>query len=244
MKSIQVVAAIIHSDDMILATQRGYGEYEGWWEFPGGKMERGETREVALVREIWEELGSSDLLHATAIRLLVFNDRVEIINPGCLFGGLQVEDIKLGVSRQRNPLMAALAGKTMIYRGLGSGIIRVMKENIQVDFINEESSNQFKTIIWRTIQKDSDTTQKSENTTQKTIQKSKITIQKDLTTTQKEVLEFFRNHPKAKREEAIQMLNVTEGGVKFIIGKLQRQGLLKREGGRKNGYWVVIDNKE
>lgn len=195
----------------------------------------------------------ADLLHAAAIRLLVFNDRVEIINPGCLFGGLQVEDIKLGVSRQRNPLMAALAGKTMIYRGLGSGIIRVMKENIQVDFINEESSNQFKTIVWRTIQKDSDTTQKSENTTQNTIQKKESTIQKneittqktiqkDLTTTQKEVLEFFRNHPKAKREEAIQMLNVTEGGVKFIIGKLQRQGLLKREGGRKNGYWVVIDN--
>ena len=217
-----------------------------------------EIPEVVLEELLQNALVHADLLHAAAIRLLVFNDRVEIINPGCLFGGLQVEDIKLGVSRQRNPLMAALAGKTMIYRGLGSGIIRVMKENIQVDFINEVSSNQFKTIVWRTIQKDSDTTQKNETTiqkeestiqkneitTQKTIQKSKITIQKDLTTTQKEVLEFFRNHPKAKREEAIQMLNVTEGGVKFIIGKLQRQGLLKREGGRKNGYWVVIDNKE
>ena len=40
----------------MLATQRGYGEYKGWWEFPGGKMEEGESREVALVREIWEEL--------------------------------------------------------------------------------------------------------------------------------------------------------------------------------------------
>lgn len=42
----------------------------------------------------------------------------------------------------------------MIYRGLGSGIIRVMNENVRVDFINEESANQFKTIIWRTIQND------------------------------------------------------------------------------------------
>jgi hypothetical protein len=58
----------------------------------------------------------------------------------------------LGVSRQRNPLIASFASKTMIYRGLGSGIIRVMNENIKVDFINEESANQFKTIIWRTIQ--------------------------------------------------------------------------------------------
>lgn len=57
MKQIQVVAAIIQDEEgSVLATQRGYGEYEGWWEFPGGKMERGETREVALVREIWEEL--------------------------------------------------------------------------------------------------------------------------------------------------------------------------------------------
>ena len=63
-----------------------------------------------------------DLLHSAAIRILVFTDRIEIINPGCLYGGLQVDDIKLGVSRQRNPLMAALAAKTMIYRGLGSGI--------------------------------------------------------------------------------------------------------------------------
>ena len=57
MKTIQVVAAIIHDEEgNVLATQRGYGEYKGWWEFPGGKVEEGESREVALVREIWEEL--------------------------------------------------------------------------------------------------------------------------------------------------------------------------------------------
>ena len=56
MKAIQVVAAIIHDEEgNVLATQRGYGEYKGWWEFPGGKMEEGESREVALVRERWEE---------------------------------------------------------------------------------------------------------------------------------------------------------------------------------------------
>lgn len=57
MKRIEVVAAIIHNDqDRIFATQRGYGEYKDWWEFPGGKMETGETPEEALKREIWEEL--------------------------------------------------------------------------------------------------------------------------------------------------------------------------------------------
>ncbi|MDF2859347.1 MAG: hydrolase [Neobacillus sp.] len=56
MKKIEVVAAIIKDGDRILATQRGYGEFAGSWEFPGGKMEDGETREIALRREILEEL--------------------------------------------------------------------------------------------------------------------------------------------------------------------------------------------
>ena len=55
---IEVVAAIIRKDDKIFATQRGYGEWKDWWEFPGGKMEVGETSEEALVREIREELSA------------------------------------------------------------------------------------------------------------------------------------------------------------------------------------------
>ena len=57
MKQIEVVAAIIHRDGAYFATQRGYGEFEGMWEFPGGKIEPGESREDALKREIQEELG-------------------------------------------------------------------------------------------------------------------------------------------------------------------------------------------
>ena len=57
MKQIEVVAAVIHKDGAYFATQRGYGEFEGMWEFPGGKIEPGESRESALKREIQEELG-------------------------------------------------------------------------------------------------------------------------------------------------------------------------------------------
>ena len=59
MKQIEVVAAIIHdAQGRIFATQRGYGEWKDWWEFPGGKMETGETHEEALKREIREELST------------------------------------------------------------------------------------------------------------------------------------------------------------------------------------------
>ena len=120
---------------------------------------------------------------------------------------------------------------------------------------NEETANQFKVTVWRTIQKNETTTQKSEVTTQKdalkdngttqkgdsTTQKSDFTTQKDLDTTQKKVLEYFRNHPTGTRAEAaIAIGDITEDGVKFTIGKLQQKGLLKRVGGRKHGEWQVL----
>ena len=58
MKRIEVVAAVIRQGGRIFATQRGYGEWKDWWEFPGGKIEAGETAEAALKREIREELST------------------------------------------------------------------------------------------------------------------------------------------------------------------------------------------
>ena len=56
MKTIEVVAAIIIRNNEVFATQRGYGDWKGWWEFPGGKIESGECPQQALKREIREEL--------------------------------------------------------------------------------------------------------------------------------------------------------------------------------------------
>lgn len=58
MKTVHVVAALIVHDGRIFATQRGYGEWKGYWEYPGGKVEPGETPQEALVREIREELAT------------------------------------------------------------------------------------------------------------------------------------------------------------------------------------------
>ena len=58
MKTIKVAAAVIIRDSRVFAVQRGYGEYKDWWEFPGGKVEAGETSDKTIVREINEELGT------------------------------------------------------------------------------------------------------------------------------------------------------------------------------------------
>lgn len=207
-----------------------------------------EIPEVVLEELLQNALVHIDLLHLAAIRVLVFENRIEIINPGRLYGGLEIQDIMLGASKQRNPLMASFAERTMIYRGLGSGIVRAMKENIMLDFINEEDTNQFRVIIWRTTQKAVIAAQKAEFATQKSLantesasQKPTNTTQNELSTTQKTVLEFFRNNPKGTRAEAAKAIpELTEDGVKYIIGKLQQFGLLKREGGRKDGRLSLI----
>lgn len=137
----------------------------------------------------------------------------------------------------------------MIFRGLGSGIVRALRENVVIDFINEDETNQFRVIIWRTTQKEVINAQRVEFTTQKstlldeeTAQKTRKTTQKELSTTQKAVLDYFRNYPKGTRADAANAIpDLSEDGIKYIIGRLQQLGFLKREGGRKDGYWVVIE---
>lgn len=74
MKTIRVVAAIIIKNRKVLATQRGYGDFKGGWEFPGGKIDDGETPEEALIREIKEELD-------TEVEVIELLDTVEYDYP-------------------------------------------------------------------------------------------------------------------------------------------------------------------
>ena len=175
------------------------------------------------------------------------DNRIEIVNPGCLPDGQTIDEMLLGNSDPRNPLLAQFGSNTMPYRGLGSGIPRVMATGSDVELIDRPDGNQFVARIWRTTQKDETTTQKANealiSTTQKeepTTQKSKIAAQKPLNATQKKILAYLHNYPKATRKETADALgDITEDGVKFNIGLLQQYGALKRKGGRKNGEWEV-----
>ena len=131
---------------------------------------------------------------------------------------------------------------------MGPGIVRILAEYPEIQLENDASAKEFKVIIKRIIQKRDVATQKRETATQKgqfedidTTQKRETATQKNLNTTQKKVLEYFKDNPKATRVDAANALgNITEDGVKFIIAKLQKKGLLKRVGGRKYGEWLVF----
>lgn len=224
-----------------------------------GKLE---IAEEVLEEVLQNALVHRDLLRPAPIRIFVFDNRVEIISPGALAGGLTEDDIRSGKTYQRNPYMAIFATNALYYRGIGSGIVRILAEYPDIQLDNDDNAKEFKVTIWRTIQKSGitpqkdflkgkttiqkpmDTIQKSETTIQKdsdTIQKSETTIQKNLDPSQAKVLEFFSENPHATIEEAAEGIKeLSLGGVKFIIGKLQQKGLLKRVGGRKHGEWQVL----
>ena len=134
------------------------------------------------------------------------------------------------------------------HKGMRPGILRILAKYPEIQLENNASTKEFKVIIKRIIQKREAATQKRETATQQgqfedidTTQKKEIATQKNLDTTQKKVLEYFKDNPKATRVDAANALgNITEDGVKFIIAKLQKKGLLKRVGGRKYGEWLVF----
>ena len=101
---------------------------------------------------------------------------------------------------------------------------------------------------WEENKKDDSTaTQESTPKANKSLidatQKDNFTTQKTFNTTQKKILNYLKEHPHATRKDMAAVIgDITEDGIKFNIGKLQQYGLLKREGGRKSGTWVVIDN--
>lgn len=110
-----------------------------------GKLE---IPEVALKEILQNALVHRDYLIQAPIRILIFDNRVEIVSPGGLPKGVDIESIRFGKTMQRNPLMAAFCAKTMDYRGLGTGIIRAAKEVKDIKFVNDEGS-QFKVIMQR-----------------------------------------------------------------------------------------------
>ena len=108
-----------------------------------------EIPEPVLEELLQNALIHLDLLKPAAIRLLIFDNRIEIINPGCLPGNQTVDDIRRGNSNPRNIQLARFCLKTLPYRGLGSGIPRAFSLDKNIELVNSQSGNQFTAIIRR-----------------------------------------------------------------------------------------------
>ncbi len=110
--------------------------------------------EPEIPRIVFEELIANALIHrdyfvSAAVRIFVFQDRVEIISPGHLPNDLTIENIKRGNSNIRNPILASYATKILPYKGIGTGIIRALQAYPDIGFEDDHDGNNFKVIIKR-----------------------------------------------------------------------------------------------
>ena len=109
-----------------------------------------EISKIALKELIQNSLTHRDYTKNSPIRLLIFDNRVEIISPGTLPNNQTVESIKLGSAVQRNNLISSFCSKIMDYRGLGSGIIRAYKAQKNIQLTNDKVRDSFIAVIPRT----------------------------------------------------------------------------------------------
>jgi ATP-dependent DNA helicase RecG len=112
------------------------------------------TGQVEIPKIVLEELLANALIHrdyfvSAPIRIFVFNDRVEIISPGHLPNNLTVANIRSGNSNIRNPILTSYATKVLPYRGLGTGVLRALKEYPDIEFVDDRDGNLFRVVIKR-----------------------------------------------------------------------------------------------
>lgn len=200
--------------------------------------------------------------YCATVSLAIYDDRVEITNPGCLTHGLTPENIKIShESYPYNKLIAQVLYLSTYLEKWGTGVQRM------VDLCREQGLREpeyqsdgymVKITFWKNTRTDSETAQmnipKVAETMQKAMQKDSETMQKamqkklqerniKITERQLDILVYFALNPFATRNDYIHSdASISEGGTKSNIERLLSIGLLRREGGRKSGHWVVLLN--
>ena len=190
-----------------------------------GKLE---ISEVALEEILQNALVHRDYTRNAPIRLLIFDNRVEIISPGCLPDGLTVESIKLGSAVVRNPFIANFCAKTMPYRGLGSGIIRALQEEPNIKFINEPVGMQFISVIDRIADEG---VNKDEGINEGIIEG----INEGINELESLSLTFVEKKPGAKGYEIAEYIQKGAATTERYLRSLKDKELIEYKGSRKTG---------
>ena len=110
--------------------------------------------EIEIPKIVLEELLANAFIHrdyfvSAPIRVFIFGDRIEIISPGHLPNNLTVANIRSGTSNMRNPILSSFATRVLPYRGLGTGILRALREYPDIEFEDDHDRNEFRATIRR-----------------------------------------------------------------------------------------------
>jgi len=214
-------------------------------------------------KEVFEELLVNALVHrdymvSAAIRLLMYDNRIEIISPGHLPNNLTVEKIQAGNSNIRNPILMSFAAKKILpYHGLGSGIKRALEKWPNIDFRDDRDGCLFVATIWRRGVKGAIESEPwaeqprgasgevneggAKARSYGVINERNGTIKgENGTKNEQRVLSACREKRAVTVDELTARLGVSVRTVKRVLAALQDHGRLRRVGGRKFGYWEVL----
>ena len=198
---------------------------------PGGVNMPGtsEIPEAAIEELLVNALLHRDYFVSAPIRVLMFDDRMEIVSPGSLPNHLTVEKILAGNTNIRNPILATFVAKGLLpYHGLGSGIMRVRKLCPDVTFLDDKDGVQFKAILPRRDGPSGGSFGGSQKSSQKSSQK---------------IMAMLTWSPGLTTQELADNLGVSRRAVAKHIAELQRLGCLRRVGPDKGGYWEVVSDR-
>lgn len=234
-----------------------------------GKLE---VSRIALEELVQNALVHRETIGVDVVKLLIFDNRIEIESPGCLPADLTVEKIMLGNSKIRNPQLSQFCGKTMPYRGLGTGITRAMKSGSRVELYNDIESDKFVATIWR----DKNNAQINENNAQKSgdnaqegtyylqklgfnvkISADKVRMMQESThrllatydklssgkiKTLEDIILLIASRPAITSRELVEITKLSRRTITEYTNILQKIELLSREGSKKTGSWKICDD--
>lgn len=220
---------------------------------------------LEISRIALEELVQNALVHRlylidAPIRLLIFDNRIEIVSPGCLSTNVTLDQIKVGNTYTRNPLIANLCSKTMNYRGLGSGIIRAMQDGDNIEFVNDEQGDKFVAIVHRknkvfgekfieNNEKFGENTIKFGEKAEKFGIKSKVFGEKFIENTERfgekydettlAILSIIPFIPNMSAMMLSDFLGLSSRTIEKRLDQMKKLGLIRRIGPNKGGRWEI-----
>lgn len=168
------------------------------------------------------------------VQVAVFKNRVEIRNPGTLYENLTIEDLHRGnVSQRRNPLIADLFRRIEMVEAWGRGMTLIHENAPDVAF--REIGNLFIASFARP----SFEAVTDQETVDKTVD---MVATKTFTLRETGLLRMVVANPRLSQKQLADLLGLSERGVRYLTDKLQKQGVLQRQGGKKTGQWVILIN--
>lgn len=192
---------------------------------------------------VFEELLVNALVHrdylvSAAIRIFIFDDRIEIISPGHLPNNLTVEKIKAGNSNIRNPILVSYVAKGLLpYHGLGSGIKRALAEWPDIDFIDDNEGCLFKAVVRRkAISTDILVTGSPKK--QSVSPEMSSMLSPDINVA---IMDMIRQDSTVTSEKIAKSLNISKRTVLRRLEELKGQGVVRRVGPTKGGSWEVVE---